>query len=290
MGVQGESPEAMQRAAPSESDIEKKSGFLRRRATWVATAAGAVVVTVVGSWLTNFGNALFDPGAAARRVIGGQPLVTVVADGEEPLTWVLPDQLTSPEDRTILDTGIGGREGLKALVERHRGAPLNQIDVRIVLRGNRDGVRVVDARPRIRRVTSIYTGTLMSFDTAGVTGTVEITSDLDRPRPTFVSPESPRESYFRKHNVDLKRGEQVTLIVSAIARRRAYEFDIGLEYVVDGRLQSMVIGPRTGGSVFRVSGRARDYRAYKERYSGTESLAPMPRSDACALFPRSVGC
>ncbi|MGK5553496.1 hypothetical protein ACSNOI_17935 [Actinomadura kijaniata] len=245
--------------------------LLRRPLAWTLAALGTVAVTVAGGWLATFGGRLLDPGKTAERVTGAPAFTSVVEEITFPLEYVLPDVVSAPAERTTLLTGAGGHSALRALVERHRGATARRMDLRIVLLGRRDGVRIVDAAPRIRAARPVPTGTRLVFGAEGEADTIELSADLDRPRPVFTRPKDRRTPYFRKHNIDLKRDEQVTLLVTLEARRRAYDVDLRLSYVEDGVPKTMDVPGN--GRVLRVSGTPRDRRAYRERYEGGKDMA-----------------
>ncbi|MFF0771239.1 hypothetical protein ACFYUK_20295 [Nonomuraea wenchangensis] len=181
-------------------------------------------------------------------------------------------------------------ESFSRLVTKYQGAPVGRLDLTIVAEGGRSRVRVVDIRPRVARRLPVLTGSYFRPTSAGEAGVISMKSDLDRPDSRFRLSGKSDRLYFSTKQIELARGEQVTLLLTFEAKKAFYEFDLVATLIADGREYQQVIERKSGGK-FRVTGAAKDYRRYHQTYEGDGfSWSPMSRPVKCRIFPKSKGC
>ena len=264
---------------------EEHGGWEAVRA-WVAGIAGAVLIAAIGvvftTWFTSRGTDAIDR-------ISGAPPVTIghVAIHYDERDIVLREPVTDPEERGIL-LGRAAADERAALLNRHHGSVTDWMNATVVLVGNRDGLRIVDLKPRILVREPRSDGAFLQANTAGVTDTVELLADLDRPVPRFTTSEDLDVSYFSKKQIDLKRDERITLSISIKGKKAYYEFDLLATVLADDRAEQVVInGP--DGTPFRLTGEADAFRSvYTEAPLG--GWTPVPAAKVCVMFPKTKGC
>ncbi|WP_285780606.1 hypothetical protein [Microtetraspora sp. NBRC 13810] len=247
--------------------------------TWLAGILSAVIIAAVGVVFTAWFNAR---GSDTVDRIGGEPPIKVghVAVDYAEQDAVLRKPVTDPGDRAAL---LGNASGSRrdAVLARHRWAPLEKADVTVVLIGNRSSLRIVDIKPRVLVREPVSDGALLIHTPAGEVGTIELAADLDDPAPRFATAEDLDISYFRKKQIDLKRDERVTLVMSITGTAAYYEFDLLVTVLAEDRTEQLTIkGPDT--SPFRVTGTADAYRAYYT-VSPAGGWQPISRDRACAI-------
>ncbi|MFI0418910.1 hypothetical protein [Spongiactinospora sp. 9N601] len=265
--------------------------------TWLAGILGAVLVAAIGvvftEWFSTSG-----PDTVDR--ISGQPPLTIghVAVDHTTRHTTLRRPVTDPGERAIL-LGAGSGSSRDAIMAGHDWAPLGTADVTVVLAGNRSSLRIVDIIPRVLARKPVSDGALFVYAAEGVAETVELSADLDQPAPRFTTARDtaedtardPDTSYFRKKQIDLKRGEPVTLVMAITGSAAYYEFDLQVTVLAEDRTEQITIkGP--DGRPFRVSGIADRYRAYYGR-SALGGWQPLSRAAACAKVEKnqkSEGC
>lgn len=247
--------------------------------TWLAGIAAAVIVAAVGVVFT----AWFDAsGSDTVDDLSGEPPIKVghVAVEYAAQDTALREAVTDPADRAAL---LGGASGSRrdAVMAGHDWAPLETADLTVVLVGNRSSLRVVDIQPRVLARKPVSNGALFVYNPGGEESAVELSADLDRPAPRFTAPDDPGTPYFRKKQIDLKRGERVTLSMTVTGRAAYYAFDLLVTVLAGDRTEQMTVqGP--GGTPFRVTGTAGAYRAYYTT-SPLGGWQPISRSGACAI-------
>ncbi|MEV4895546.1 hypothetical protein AB0K48_39855 [Nonomuraea sp. NPDC055795] len=223
----------------------------------------AAVGVVFTAWYTA-------SGSDAVEEIGGKPPVTVghveVDLDERPL--VLREPVTNPRDRAILLGKAASSGDVAAMLARHRVATIGDMTATVVLTGNRSSVRIIDVEPRVLTRAAPSDGALLSPGNAGETGTVELVADLDRRPVRFAAKNDLGTAYFSKKQIDLKRDEVVTLVLSVTGGKAYYEFDLVATVLAGDRSEQIVInGP--DGMPFRLTGPADSYRtAYGQTGGG----------------------
>lgn len=224
--------------------------------TWVAGIVSAVIITVVGAvftaWFSSLGPATFD------AVSDGLPVkIASVAVEGDPLDLALREPVTTQKDRAIL-LGQPDDAQREAFLERYRAAPVERMEVVVVLEGNRAGLRITDIRPDILHRGPVSDGALLSQATAGEVPAIEVVADLDKRDPRVTTAKNPRTAYFSAKQIDLVRGERTTIHFTVIAHKAYYEFRLVATVVSDGRAERVTI-TLPGGRPFRVSGKAKEY-------------------------------
>ncbi|MGW5263424.1 hypothetical protein ACWEQG_20825 [Microbispora sp. NPDC004025] len=251
----------------------------------MAGIVGAVIVAAAGvmftAWFNEHGSDAIDRigGAAAVKV----PHVEVHYSSQD---LALRETVTDPRDRAVLLGSTDLRHG--ALLERHHAALVGQMDVTVVLEGNRSSLRVADIKPRVLTRQPVSDGAYLIAVTAGETDTIEMAADLDRLDPYFTTGDKQRTSYFLAKQIDLKQDERVTLSLSITGRKAYYEFDLVATVVTEGRAEQMVIRA-PGGVPFRLTGPAADYRSFYIA-SPNGGWMQASRDVVCAEFPKAKRC
>ncbi|TDC11496.1 hypothetical protein E1267_00735 [Nonomuraea longispora] len=268
------------RAAPTpRAEQAGPAGRWTAMRTWLAGVLSAVIITAIGVVFTSWFNAR-GPDTVDR--ISGEPPIKVghVAVDHSAQDTALREPVTDPGERAIL---LGNASGARAdaVMARHDRAPLERADATVVLVGNRSSVRVIDIKPRVLTRAPVSDGAVLISTPAGEVDTVELSADLDEPAPRFTAAEDPGTSYFRTKQIDLKRGEKITLSLSVKGTAAYYEFDLQVTALAEDRTEQLTIeGP--GGSPFRVTGTAEAYRAYYT-VSPLRGWQPISRGEACVI-------
>jgi hypothetical protein len=84
-------------------------------------------------------------------------------------------------------------------------------------------------------------------------------------------------------SVDVADGERVTIDMSVLAKKRAYEYDLEIvyDYGDDADLRTMYVR-QPNGDPFRVTGRAKKYAvAYTDPSIGTNTYRETGRNRSC---------
>ncbi len=264
---------------PDDGPDDKGEGKAWKAArTWIAGIVSAVLIAAIGvvftAWYTASGSDTIDR-------IGGEPPLTAghVEVKYDERDLALREPVTDPEDRAaLLGKAVSDAE-LAAMLSRHHVATIDDLTATVVLVGNRSSVRVIDIEPRILLRAPRSDAVYLVEETAGETGTVELVADLDRRPLRFAMKKEPDVPYFRKKQIDLQRGERVTLDLSVVGEGAYYEFDLVATVLAGERSEQIVIkGP--GSGPFRLTGRASSYRkAYRKASNG--GWTPMPPDQAC---------
>ncbi|MEU8201503.1 hypothetical protein [Streptosporangium sp. NPDC049046] len=203
----------------------------------------------------------------------------------------LREPVTDPGERAVLLSSASGSRH-DAVMARHHRAPLEKTDVTVVLVGNRSSLRIVDIKPRVLDRKPVSDGALLVYTPAGgEVDTIELSADLDEPAPRFATGKDPDTSYFRKKQIDLKRGERVTLSMSVKGTAAYYEFDLLVTVLAEDQTEQITIkGP--DNNPFRVTGIADAYRTYYT-LSPLRGWQPTSRNQACVIerkIQESKGC
>lgn len=225
---------------------------------WLAGIVSAVILAAFGVVFNEWYNA---HGSDTVERVRGTAAITVghVAVDYSERDTVLREPVSDPEDRAVmLAAHADGRR--EAVLTRHRMSLIDRMDVTVALTGDRSSLRIVDIEPRILARLPVSEGArLIAVKAGGEVGAVEMSADLDRPVPRFTV--GGGAAYFRKKQIDLKRGEPVTLSLSFTGRKAYYEFDLRVTVLADGRTEEVVVKGPDGGP-FRLSGEAGRYRSY----------------------------
>ncbi|WP_159038822.1 hypothetical protein [Streptomyces sp. NRRL B-1140] len=225
-------------------------------------------------WLQN------DAPDVVDRATGKPPIkVANVAISVDEGPFALRSAVTNQRDRAMLAEPAAS-EQWQNFLQRRRAEPVGQMNVVAVLEGGRSKARVIDMRPRILRKQPRLSGAYFLPATAGEVSTIPLAANLDRRNPVFVmnKGKAKKESraYFRTHQIDLVRGEQTTLAMSFTARIAAYEFDVLVNVIADGKSKEVVIRA-SGGKPFHITGpqdRPRGYTQIFNESGGSWVQAP----------------
>ncbi|WP_433431196.1 hypothetical protein [Nonomuraea sp. CA-141351] len=253
----------------------------------MAGVVSAVLVAAIGVVFTAWFNSR---GTDAIDQIRGAPPVTIghVAVDTDERDIALREPVTDPEGRRILLGAHSADEERQALLTRHQAAAIDRMNITVVLVGNRKSLRIVDLKPRIVARRSVSDGAYLEAARGGETGTVELRADLDKAAPRFMTAKDPGVRYFSTKQIDLKRGERVTLSMTISGTAAYYEFDLLATVLAEERTEQLVInGP--GGGPFRLTGGGESYRSFYTT-SSLGGWAPMPEAEVCELFPKRKTC
>ncbi|WP_405775548.1 hypothetical protein [Streptomyces sp. NBC_01538] len=180
--------------------------------------------------------------------------------------------MTNQQDRAMLAEPAAS-EQWQAFLQRRRAEPVDTMNVVAILEGSRSKARVIDMRPRILRKQARLSGAYFVPATAGEVSTIPLAADLDRRDPAFVMDKGKikeeSRAYFRAHQIDLVRGEQTTLSMSFTAHAAAYEFDVLVNVIADGKAKEIVIRS-SGDKPFRITGRQDRPRGYAQVFNEFE--------------------
>ncbi len=263
----------------------ERSGRGRAAVSWVAGILSAVVIAAIGVVFTTwYGSRGVD---AIDRISGSRPVNVVYVDIDESERKIaLRERVSDSRERVI----FLGRDGVQyqALRTRHHAALIGEMQVTVVLEGSRSTLRIVDIQPRVLTKGPVSKGALLVPTTAGEVGTIELSADLDRPTPRFTTPKNRRTPYFTSKQIDLKRDERVTLVMSIKGRKAYYEFDLVATVIAEGRTEKISIkGP--DGTPFRLTGPAVDYDSVYVQ-SSIGGWTPVTRERQCTIVPKSKAC
>ncbi|MEU1728968.1 hypothetical protein [Nonomuraea sp. NPDC005692] len=220
-------------------------------------------------------------GSDAVQEIGGKPPLSVghVEVQFDERALALREPVTEPRDRAILLGKATNSSERAAMLARHHVATIEDMTATVVLKANRSSLRIIDVKPRVLTRAAPSDGALLVPGTAGQPGTVELVADLDRRPVRFALKKDPGTAYFSKKQIDLKRDEMVTLVLSIAGVKAYYEFDLVATVLAGDRSEEIVInGP--GGTPFRLTGRADTYRTVYQQ-SGGDFWVPEPSGPAC---------
>jgi hypothetical protein len=230
---------------------------------------GGVAVLVLAPVAVGVSLHLIQNGSGSLCRIAGGPPLQVRAQLMDDLTAAgsvaLRDPITSVQDRAVLFSG--SHDELISLIRRHHGVRAGNLAVAITLQGTCGNVTVTDIRvhERIPRGTPVPTGALLIQETQGGRPAIGVTCNLDTADQTFMVTGKPGQRYFGPNQVHLAPSEQVVVYVQFKASRAYHEFDLFATYFQNGITRQVDI-PGPDGGVFRLTGLARDRRAYQSIY------------------------
>ncbi|RGC65855.1 hypothetical protein C5N14_26245 [Micromonospora sp. MW-13] len=227
---------------------------------------------------------------------GGDPIkinkVTLVPR-ENDNTWVFPGLVGAQTLGDINDDFRAYEKSTHEIMRSYGGVEAGVSTVELELEGNRaKDVRLTNIaiRPNCREP---LTGALFDNSPQGSAETVQIGYDLDRD-PVFAQESKMNGSdlrpqltgnYFANRKYTLKLGEQATFRLSAVTSKQYCEYTFELEYIVDGKPESMVINNQ--GKPFRVTALVvqkgqLDCSAYQQVHQPSErGWTKVPASSPC---------
>lgn len=163
------------------------------------------------------------------------------------------DQLR-PADQSVLLRSPSPSE-LVDVLDRYQAARIGSMDVMVVLQGQRhESITILDVRPRIIRSGPKLDGTCVTIPAQGDNREYEIKADLDLQRPQGGT------SRYLPKSIELGNGERATVVFTATAAQRWYEWEIEVVYAykTDGRPASAFFR-QPDEQPFRVTGQAKSY-------------------------------
>ncbi|MCC5576375.1 hypothetical protein IMZ11_12105 [Microtetraspora sp. AC03309] len=249
---------------------------LKKPAVWLVGTMGAALASIIGGIVLGVWPWLQDMWADHQD----RPRITAIAYSpvEEGDAFAFRDAITGGPRRIL--QGDPDETKLVDFIRRERGARIGSMNVTLVLRGERrDTIRIVDVRPRVRKSMPNASGTCFVMPNAGSADVFAIVADLDALAPGGTAKRGAR---FLKKNIDLAYGERATVEITAEAARRAYEWDVQIDYVYgdDLTVQHAYVTDRDG-QPFRITGEARTYRVAYDQRGLTSVFRVAKRNRSC---------
>ncbi|MEU0567660.1 hypothetical protein ABZ297_20050 [Nonomuraea sp. NPDC005983] len=241
--------------SPEGGSGEASGSGRAKRIVWLAGLCSAILIAVGGAWFTGLFGVVADSGEAADVVqdtLGRPALRVSVVQQRGQLTATALGERPKGADKGVLLGGETAQGQLRDLVKRRQGAPVGKAVVRVELTGGRKAVRVVGARPVVKKVGTPLTAALLACETAGEESTVEMVARLDPVSPAFLGKPPSKRPYFESRTISLKRDEQVTLDMTVMPGSGVYDFTIVIDYQYDGRTETQEVFD-ADGRPFRVT-------------------------------------
>jgi hypothetical protein len=186
----------------------------------------------------------------ADQLRRGDPFaVTVVT---EPPHEAVPgavarERLDSPESQRVIESM---RAPFSEAVGKAQFVPANQTQIHLQLTGQRSQpVNVIGMHIRVLKREPPLTGTLLlGPGPQGSSPDVVLQATVDDRSPRLVEfggQSSTKEPYFATHHISLARAETVAVVLFTAAGHCYCEWDIAIDYLVDGK-QSVLYAGRGG--------------------------------------------
>jgi hypothetical protein len=225
------------------------------------------VVLAVGALFTGIGegavNRLMDMVSPQESAAAPAPRAsTSPALAKEPLTIALrtdigeaPDEVAlknKESDGTVAATLVSGKIGTwDTFLSKQNGAPVENLVVSMVLTGHRDtGIRIVNIGVEKLGDDSVLDGTFINIRSQGEAKSIELTANLDEAQPRILSEGAP---YFPKTTIQLKNGEQDSVVVILKASNRLYRWVFAIDYVDENGAAQRVFINRLGNTFAKAS-------------------------------------
>ncbi|MCP2344516.1 hypothetical protein [Nonomuraea roseoviolacea] len=251
---------ALRKKAPRNKAPRKGDG--RESASWwqhpMAKWAGVAVATpvLVGVLVWGIERAVTNN---AKPKDEGAPLVVSLVrlernGGEQANDWVFPEglKLTSADLSEL--NALPWWSAAEAEWFRRRGAvDPNASVIKVVIRGNRNApIRVVGMKA-VPRCRSPLAGMLFLSSMVGSTPNEAIEFDLDQadPQAQLAHGDGTYAEFFQERTVSLRRGEDVTLQMTARSRTRYCEFVFAVDVLTDAGVVTQTIDDH--GKPFKVT-------------------------------------
>ncbi|WP_405096218.1 hypothetical protein [Micromonospora sp. NBC_01412] len=282
-------------------DIRDSESTSREKWLWRTLVTGAITVvfTVVGTlgttagqeWLGLGGDKPTPPPAPAGDPIKINKITLVPRENDN--TWVFPGVVSAQTLGHINGEFRAYEKSSHDIMRSHGGVEAGVSTVELELEGNRvKDVRLTNIaiRPNCHEP---LTGALFDNPPEGSAETVQIGYDLDRD-PVFAQESKTNDgdlrpqltgNYFADRKYVLKLGEQATFRLSAVTSRRYCEYAFELEYIADGKPESMTVDNQ--GKPFRVTalvvqGGHLDCSAYRQVHQPSKrGWTKVSTSSAC---------
>lgn len=181
------------------------------------------------------------------------------------------------------------------------GALVEEAWLRLLLEGRRSGGLVIKSmRARSLRSGEPYTGSLVTYPSAGESANVAVGFDLDSPSPVARSMDANGDlgrPYFSEKSITLAKGEKMSFNVVGKATRSSHRWVIDVDVELDGETKTYTVG----GRGYAVTPKASTYRTAWEwawhqqppglvpDESSAQELGP-DRAETDASAPASSEC
>jgi hypothetical protein len=230
----------------------------------VATAASTVVAVLATLFVTSVWN-------TSDKLIHNSPPLQVIAENElaqsiwtqaseHPYDFIAEHPNVNPNDSAALLQWVHTKPG--------PWYDVGSTDVRLVVQGNADSTVVVtDIRANVLSKREAVSGSRVDESSAGVFPILPAAVVLDSQNLSIRSCTNKGEfadncdlsaSYFQRNSVSLSQGEVAEFRITAIAKRGAYEWELLIEYIIDG--QSATLSVDADGEPFRTTAPASKYK------------------------------
>ena len=229
----------------------------------VATAASTVVAVLATLFVTSVWN-------SSDKLIHNSPPLQVIAENElaqsiwtqaseHPYDFIGQHPNVNPNDSAALLQWVHTKPG--------PWYDVGSTDVRLVVQGNADSTIVVtDIRANLLSNREVVSGSRVDESSAGVFPIQPAAVVLDSPNLSIRSCTNKGEyaencdlgpSYFQQNSVSLSQGEVTEFQITAIAKHRAFEWELLIDYIIDGHPATLSVD--ADGEPFRTTAVASKY-------------------------------
>ncbi|MFI6783124.1 hypothetical protein [Micromonospora sp. NPDC050276] len=245
--------------APVAPPAPAPVAWWKRPVTWLLTIVVGAVATWIGAVVLGMINQWKPANELAEELAGRGPLVVldlkhVPYPQEGALDYLYP----ADADLARLDAARPDDPTVEA-----GAVDIERSTWEITLVGTRDeAVEAVDLRPvLVEPCRAPLTGILEPNKSQGDSKKIVLVTHVDRPNPRMLVEEPGGQDggapFFATHKITLPRGEKNVIQVRALSAKQHCRWRLELDYLADGRRQTMVISA-PGGKPFEVTGRADD--------------------------------
>ncbi|MBM0231049.1 hypothetical protein JNW91_03645 [Micromonospora sp. STR1_7] len=245
--------------APVSSPAPATVAWWKRPVTWLLTIVVGAVATWLGAVVLGMINQWKPADELAEELAGRGPLVVldvkhVPYPQEGSLDYVYP----AGSDLARLDAARPDDPAVEA-----GAVDIERSTWEITLVGTRDeAAEAVDLRPvLVEPCRAPLTGIKEPNESQGESKKVVLVTHVDRPNPRMLVEDRGGDEagapFFATHKITLPKGEKNVIQVRALSAKQHCRWRLELDYLADGRRQTMVISA-PGDKPFEVTGRADD--------------------------------
>lgn len=259
------------------NSTQSVSRWLRQSpAAWIGAILVAALTAYLAPAITEFLNAKL-PSLGAAEAAGGPAIdvvniehfVDVQSDSVLP-DGVTQDSLASWDRRT---------EPTESWLQVNEAVPLDAVEWQIALVGRRtEPVAITNMKPILREPCSSPIGGVLIEDAGPLGGgsgatTLETEISSFKREFTYSGPDG-QVPFFGRNTIMLPKGEKTFVLIRAITLGPHCRWHIEMEYLADGKRQSIVLRP-PGREVFEVTGRL-DPNQYDSVFLGSDRICTPP--------------